>query len=63
MDSDTGVTQNPDHFGSVAQLVEHLIEDQGVGGSNPPRPAKQFSVMQVQHLSGRQSLRVERSCA
>ena len=24
-------------FGSVAQLVEHLIEAQGVGGSNPSR--------------------------
>ncbi len=27
-------------FGTVAQLVEHLIEDQGVGGSNPLGPAK-----------------------
>ena len=24
-------------IGAVAQLVEHLPEEQGVGGSNPPR--------------------------
>ena len=24
-------------LGAVAQLVEHLPEEQGVGGSNPPR--------------------------
>lgn len=24
--------------GTVAQLVEHLPEEQGVGGSTPPRP-------------------------
>lgn len=35
MDSDTGVTQIPDYFGTVAQLVERLPEEQRVGGSNP----------------------------
>lgn len=38
MDSDTGVTQVSDYLGVIAQLLEHLIEDQGVGGSNPSGP-------------------------
>ena len=30
-----GTLQEAAHIAFVAQLVEHLIEDQGVGGSNP----------------------------
>ncbi len=32
---DRGFKSRPDRIGSVAQLVEHLIEAQGVGGSIP----------------------------
>ena len=36
----TGCGFDSRHNGVVAQLVEHLIEDQGVGGSSPLGPTK-----------------------
>ena len=38
-------------LGAVAQLVEHLPEEQGVGGSNPPRTTNKVIVPRVSEAS------------
>ena len=37
-------------FGEWLSLVEHLVRDQGVGGSNPLSPTNLFNHLQVNNL-------------
>ena len=38
-------------FGEWLSLVEHLVRDQGVGGSNPLSPTIRFNHLQISESS------------